>query len=132
MLLCSFQLVRATVATAAAATAGAAAVTTGAAAATAGAAAATAGAGAAAGVVVGVVAAAAAGVVLVVAAALAAADAFGSIYNKLRRCGISTACSRAALARNWETSLSACRWHQLISWRTLARFRLCVGCIGGL
>ena len=88
MLLC-FQLVGATVATAAAATAGAAAVTTGAAAATAGAAgaaaatagaaAATAGAGAAAGVVVGVVVAAAAVVVLVVAAALAAADAFGRI-----------------------------------------------------
>ena len=76
-LLC-FQLVGATVATAAAATAGAAAVTTGAAAATAGAAAATAAAAAAAGVVVGVVAAAAV-VVLVVAAALAAADAFGRI-----------------------------------------------------
>ena len=77
MLLC-FQLVGATVATAAAATAGATAVTTGAAAATSGASAATAGAGAAAGVVVGVVAAAAV-VVLVVAAAFAAADAFGHI-----------------------------------------------------
>ena len=78
MLLC-FQLVGATVATAAAATAGAAAVTTGAAVATAGAAAATAGAGAgaAAGVVVYVIAAAV--VVLVVAAGLAAADAFGRI-----------------------------------------------------
>ena len=69
MLLC-FQLVGATVATAAAATAGAAAVTTGAAAATAGATAANAGAADAA---------AAAVVVLVVTAALAAADAFGPI-----------------------------------------------------